>query len=248
MSLNVTKATELKHEIATFLIYANPGMGKTYALGYLPGKTLVIDVDGSSSSLRKHPNAENIDILKINSSNIWDEWVALVSDVVKNSEAYEKYDNVAVDNISELFRSALADLGKKGKNEGVPNQGDYQKSDFILLRSLRAFNNLKTRIVFTAWETTDQYTSPDGQSFTRAMPDIRGKILNNFLGLVDVAARLVVHKDEEDNERRGFILQPSNNVYAKNRLSDARGAKVEELFLRTVGADNPAGDADVPTS
>lgn len=226
-----TKATELTNDFHTYLIYANPGMGKTYALGFLPGKTLVIDVDGSSSTLKQHPNAENIDIIKINSSNIWDEWVALISEVVRNTEVYEQYDNIAVDNISELFRSALADLGRKGTNDGVPNQGDYQKSDFILLRSLRAFNNLKTRKVLTAWETTDQYTSPEGQSFTRSMPDIRAKILNNFLGLVDVAAQLVVSKDDNGDEKRGFILQPTQNVYAKNRLDDRKGALVNELVI-----------------
>lgn len=226
-----TKATELTNDFHTYLIYANPGMGKTYALGFLPGKTLVIDVDGSSSTLKNHPNAENIDIIKINSSNIWDEWVALISEVVRNTEVYEQYDNIAVDNISELFRSALADLGRKGTNDGVPNQGDYQKSDFILLRSLRAFNNLKTRKVLTAWETTDQFTSPEGQSFTRSMPDIRAKILNNFLGLVDVAARLVVSKDDNGDEKRGFILQPTQNVYAKNRLDDRKGALVNELVI-----------------
>ena len=228
---NPVNATELADDSHTYLIYANPGMGKTYALGFLPGKTLVIDIDGSSSTLRQHPNAENIFIHKINSSNVWDEWVAFVSDVVRNPVTYEAYDNIAVDNVSELFRSALSDLGTKGTNDGVPNQGDYQKSDFVLLRSLRAFNNINTRVVFTAWETTDRYTSPEGQSFTRSMPDIRDKILNNFLGLVDVAARLVVTKDENGKEKRGFILQPTQNVYAKNRLDGRKGALVSELVV-----------------
>lgn len=229
--MQITKATDITADKATYLIYANPGMGKTYSLGYLPGKTLVIDVDGSSSTLKKHPNAENIDILKINSADIWDEWVALVTRVVREPELFNKYDNVCVDNVSELFRSALSNLGQKGKNDGVPNQGDYQKSDFVLLRSLRAFNSLDSRVVFTAWETTDEFNSPEGQSFTRAMPDIRHKILNNFLGLVDVAGRLVVQKDENGKEKRGFILSPTNNVYAKNRLDDRKGAKVDELIV-----------------
>lgn len=229
--MQITKATEITADKATYLIYANPGMGKTYSLGYLPGKTLVIDVDGSSSTLKKHPNAENIDILKINSADIWDEWVALVTRVVREPEMFNKYDNVCVDNVSELFRSALSNLGQKGKNDGVPNQGDYQKSDFVLLRSLRAFNSLDSRVVFTAWETTDEFNSPEGQSFTRAMPDIRHKILNNFLGLVDVAGRLVVQKDENGKEKRGFILSPTNNVYAKNRLDERKGAKVDELIV-----------------
>lgn len=226
---NPVQATELKDDSHTYLIYANPGMGKTYALGFLPGKTLVIDVDGSSSTLKKHPNAKNIYIHKINSANIWNEWMTFVSDIVKNPEKFEAYDNIAVDNVSELFRSALSDLGIKGRNDGVPNQGDYQKSDFMLLRSLRALNNTYARIVFTAWEMTDSYTSPDGQSFTRSMPDIRHKILNNFLGLVDVGARLVVSKDEDGNDKRGFILQPTQSVYAKNRIDDRKGCLVDEL-------------------
>lgn len=229
--MQITKATDITADKATYLIYANPGMGKTYSLGYLPGKTLVIDVDGSSSTLKNHANAENIDILKINSADIWDEWVALVTRVVREPDLFNKYDNVCVDNVSELFRSALSNLGQKGKNDGVPNQGDYQKSDFVLLRSLRAFNSLDSRVVFTAWETTDEFNSPEGQSFTRAMPDIRHKILNNFLGLVDVAGRLVVQKDENGKEKRGFILSPTNNVYAKNRLDDRKGAKVDELIV-----------------
>ena len=137
---NPVNATELTDDNHTYLIYANPGMGKTYALGFLPGKTLVIDIDGSSSTLKNHPNAENIFIHKINSANIWDEWITLISDVARNPEKYEVYDNIAADNVSELFRSALSDLGTKGKNDGVPNKGDYQKSDFVLLRSLRAFH------------------------------------------------------------------------------------------------------------
>lgn len=227
---NPVQATELKDDSHTYLIYANHGMGKTYALGFLPGKTLVIDIDGSSSTLKNHPNAKNMYIKKINSSNVWNEWIEQVSDIIKNPQKYEEYDNIAVDNVSELFRSALSDLGTKGSNDGVPNQGDYQKSDFMLLRSLRALNNINARIVFTAWETTDQYTSSSGQSFTRSMPDIRNKILNNFLGLVDVAARLIVTEDKEGNDKRGFIMQPTESVYAKNRVDDRKGCKVDELI------------------
>ena len=63
------------------------------------------------------------------------------------------------------------------------------------------------------------------------MPDIRKNILNNFEGLCDVVARLVVSKDPDGNEKRGFILQPTQSIYAKNRLDDRKGCKVEELVL-----------------
>ena len=81
-----------------------------------------------------------------------------------------------------------------------------------------------------AWETSDQWTDENGVIYNRTMPDIRSKILNNFLGLTDVVARLVKKTTGDGEEVRGFILQPSASVYAKNRLDDRKGCKVDELF------------------
>jgi fibronectin type 3 domain-containing protein len=41
----------------------------------------------------------------------------------------------------------------------------------------------------------------------------------------------VVSKDDNGDEKRGFILQPTQNVYAKNRLDDRKGALVNELVI-----------------
>lgn len=222
-------SADLSIDEGTYMLYANPGVGKTYSLGFLPGKTLVIDVDGSSSTLAKHPN-KNIEVWQLDSSNIWNEWLETVKDLITNKTTYEnQFDNICVDNLSELFKAQLEDLGKQGNNNGVPSQADYQRADFMNLRSLRALNSMDCRIVLTAWETTDTYTEPSGQFFTRSMPDIRTKILNNFLGLCDVVGRLVIKKDKEGTETRGVILQPTQGVYAKNRLDERKGALVENF-------------------
>lgn len=232
MMVKKFKAENLTVDKGTYMIYANPGMGKTYSLGYLPGKSLVLDVDGSSSTLANHPNKKNIDVWKLNSSDIWQEWLDTIADLIKNKSAYEEqFDNICVDNLSELFKAQLEDLGKKGKNNGVPSQADYQRTDFMNLRSLRALNSMECRVVLTAWETTDTYTEMNGQFFTRSMPDIRTKILNNFLGLCDVVGRLVVKKDEDGNEKRGLVLSPTQSVYAKNRLDDRKGCVIDEFIV-----------------
>lgn len=231
------QAKELSVDKGTYMIYANPGMGKTYALGFLPGKTLVLDVDGSSSTLAKHPNKENIEVWRLDSSNIWQEWLDVVADLIKNKAAYEKqFDNICLDNLSELFKAQLENLGKIGKNNGVPSQADYQRVDFMNLRSLRALNSMDCRVILTAWETTDTYTEQNGQFFTRSMPEIRTKILNNFLGLCDVVGRLITKKDEEGNETRGLVLKPAQGVYAKNRLDDRKGCLVNEFI--NIGSDD----------
>lgn len=229
MTLKITKATDLQKDNVTFLIYANPGVGKTSSVKYFPGKKLVVDIDKSSSVLK---GEKDIDVLEIDTYNIWDQWMATVKFIQENKD---NYDVLIIDNITELFRSVLTQLGREGRNNRVPGMDAYQRADFVLMDSFRALKALNKTLVFTAWEVTDQYHNTDGQKFNRAFPDIRKSILNNFMGLCDVVARLIVTKDEEENEKRGFILQPTKSIYAKNRLSKDKGCKVEELYKSTVG-------------
>src|SRR5699024_8424985 len=231
MSLQITKATDLETKNTTFLIYSNPGVGKTSSIKHLPGKKLVVDIDKSSSVLK---GEENIDVVEINTYDIWNQWMEAIKFMQENAK---NYDILIIDNITELFRSVLTQLGREDKNNRVPGIDAYQRADFVLMDSFRALKALNKTLVFTAWETTDQYHNPDGQIFNRAFTDIRKSILNNFLGLCDVVARLIVTKDEEENEKRGFILQPTESIYAKNRLSDAKGCKVDYLYSMTVGED-----------
>ena len=227
--LEIKKATELTQSNATFLIYGNPGVGKTTAIKYLPGKTLVLDIDRSSTVLK---GEENIDVVEIDAHNIWKEWLDTVAELINNQSAYAEYDNLVVDNVSELFRASLANLGRDGKNKRVPEQSHYQQVDFTILDSLRGLQKLNKRLIFTAWETSDQWTTEGGQAFNRSMPDIRFKIFNNFIGLCDVVAQLVVSVDQKSDEvKRGYILQPTNSVFAKNRLDDRAGCKVEDLIV-----------------
>ncbi|HER5801863.1 TPA: AAA family ATPase [Streptococcus pyogenes] len=218
----------MKNNDSCYLIYGNPGFGKTSTAKYLPGKTIVINIDKSAKVLRGN---ENIDIADIDTHKIWGEWLDTVKELLNG--AANDYDNIVIDNVSELFRACLANLGREGKNHRVPSQADYQRVDFTILDSLRALLQLNKRIVFLAWETSDQWTDENGMIYNRAMPDIRTKILNNFLGLTDVVARLVKKTTDDGEEVRGFILQPSASVYAKNRLDDRKGCKVEELFETT---------------
>ncbi|HHX5968639.1 TPA: AAA family ATPase [Streptococcus pyogenes] len=226
--MKITKATEIKNNDSCYLIYGNPGFGKTSTAKYLPGKTIVINIDKSAKVLRGN---ENIDIADIDTHKIWGEWLDTVKELLNG--AANDYDNIVIDNVYELFRACLANLGREGKNHRVPSQADYQRVDFTILDSLRALLQLNKRIVFLAWETSDQWTDENGMIYNRAMPDIRTKILNNFLGLTDVVARLVKKTTDDGEEVRGFILQPSASVYAKNRLDDRKGCKVEELFETT---------------
>lgn len=222
MTLNITKAKDIKETKGTYLIYAPPGMGKTTALKFLSGKTLVLDVDRTSKVLR---GSENIDIIEVDNINTWDYWEKLIVELYQNYKG--KYDNICIDNVSELERCILSDLGSKGKNKGVPAQGDYQYMQFRLVNSLRYMKNLDCNIIWTAWETTDLYTDSNGQQFNRSFPQINGKILNNVLGLCDIVGRLTINSEG----KRGFILSATNSTFAKNQLDSRIGCLQEELIL-----------------
>lgn len=79
----------------------------------------------------------------------------------------------------------------------------------------------------TAWEMTDLYTTADGQQFNRSYPQLNLKILNNIAGLCDVVAKLTFN----DEGKRGFVLSPTNSIFAKNQLDDRKGCLQSELIL-----------------
>ncbi|OLS02248.1 AAA family ATPase [Tissierella creatinophila] len=222
--LNITKATDIKETKGTYLIYGPPGIGKTTSIKYLPGKTLVLDVDRTSKVLR---GCKDIDIAEIDNINTWDHWEKVLQDIVKNKNNYSQYNNIVVDNISELERCLLSDLGSKGKNKGVPSMGDYQYLQFRLVNSLRYMKSLDCNLIWIAWESTDLYTTAEGQQFNRAYPQINNKILNNIAGLCDVVGKLTFNKEGN----RGFVLMPTNDVFAKNQLDDRKGALQSELII-----------------
>lgn len=217
----LTNAKDINRGSMTALLYGQPGMGKTTTIKYLPGKTLVFDVDRTTRVLS---GCENIDICYVDNRETWSNWRELLTEVVEKYNG--KYDNYVVDNISELERCILSDLGRKGKNNGVPAQADYQYMQFQMVNSLRYMKNLGGNLIWTAWETTDLFTTPEGQTFNRAYPQINAKILNNVCGLCDVVGRIIVNSEG----KRGYTFNATNGVYAKNQYDDRKGCLQEELI------------------
>src|SRR5690625_406746 len=222
--MKITNAKDIAEDWATYLLYAPPGTGKTHTINFLEGKTLYVAIDKTQYPLRGN---EYIDVMDFDTHNAWTEWSDLIKWLSNND--LSKYDNIVFDNVSELFRSMLGNLGREGKNNRVPEMRHYQQIDFFIIDSLRFINSLNKRVVYLAWETTDEFQTEGGQIFNRSFPDIRKTIMNNFMGLCQVVGRLV-SKVEDDEVKRGFILQPSPSVFAKNQLDSRKGCKQEDVF------------------
>ncbi|MES1052157.1 AAA family ATPase [Bacillus thuringiensis] len=65
--MEVTNGAQItKSKKAKIIIYSKPGNGKTTVAGLLPGKTLVLDIDGTTQVLSGY---KNVDVAKIGGEN-----------------------------------------------------------------------------------------------------------------------------------------------------------------------------------
>lgn len=239
--MKITNGKDITKEKGTYLLYAKPGIGKTHTIRYLPKdeRALVIDIDKTSHVLK---GEENIDILDFPTESAWTSWPKLLQRL-KDGLA-DNYDTIVIDNISELVRAMLAEAGSTGKNKGAPELAHYNRLDFFLMKEVvREVKSLGKRVVYLAWEMTDEWNTSGGQVFNRVYPHFRKSILENLMGLCDVVGRLVYNPE---TEKRGFFLQPSDEMFAKNQLDGRKGCLQEDIFK--VGYVPSKDDADVPTS
>ena len=221
----------------TALLYCPPGVGKSTAIGLIAeaseGNTLVLDVDRTiTKTLAKKEivkDTSRIFIEKVDNINTFDGWTQLMNDLrelaVSGQLKTANITTIAVDNISELERCILSDLGAKGKNKGVPAMADYQYMQFKLVNSLRFMKTLGVNIIWTAWEITEQFTSPDGSQYSRLYPKCSAKIVDNICGLCDVVGKIMINKEGQ----HGILLEATQNIYAKNQIDNRKHCKVEDF-------------------
>ena len=223
-----------KKQPYTAMFYCSTGVGKTTTAGLIAekskGKTLILDVDRTiATSLGKGEvvkDISRIDIRQVDNVHTWDDWEKILMELAELKKAGKlDYENIVVDNISELERCILSDLGSKGKNKGVPAQADYQYMQFKLVNSLRFMKSLGVNVIWTAWETYENYTHPDGTQYTRSYPKISAKIVDNICGLCDIVGKIMAKQDGT----RGIILEATQNVYAKNQIDSRKGCLVEDF-------------------
>ena len=215
--MNIIKASEIKPEKLSVLIYGAPGMGKTTLLGTLKGKTLIVDIDKGTSVLAGKNNA---DIVRI-SENIGE-----VQEIIKELQVKCEYDNICIDSLSELERAMLAYFGRIGNNKGVPTLADYQRVDCYIMDWCRQFRALPCNVIFTAWEKYTEITAPSGEKYTRTSPMLRDKNMENICGLCDMVGRIMTG----DKDERYVWLEGRPEVVAKDRIFKRKFCKFEEVI------------------
>jgi phage nucleotide-binding protein len=217
--------------MAVAIIYTKSGGGKTVNSTLVEGKNLLMDSDNSSVVLNnfERPNTEIVKIPKIlqEKDNPNDnEYFIKMFETAANAK---KYDNIIIDNLTDIIDRWLIELGDIGKNRGVASQMDYQVVYYGIKRIVREATLVDVNVIFNCWQDTYAITQPDGTQISMASPKVPQKILENICGLANIVAK--IETAEVDKKPVWFYrLQGTDNIYAKDQLYCRKTCKPEDIF------------------
>ncbi|MFT8628724.1 AAA family ATPase [Oenococcus sicerae] len=218
--MKVYNAADIQIGNYLYLIYGDAGTGKTSTAKYLAGKKLLISLDQSAEPAKDWKDTviaepEEADLISPYEN------ITAFFDLVEKSYL-PKVDVVIIDNISQLERIILTELVGKYKD----NRQAYQAMQEYFRSLATKFRYWHKPIYTTAWELSYQESDSLGGQVTKYTVDMNAKARAAFTGLFDVVGRIYA----DHAGKRLIQLQPTDQVFAKNRIDQRNKALPEHLF------------------
>lgn len=205
-----------------FLVYGDPGAGKTFLAGTAEddketSPVLFLDVEGGVATIRTR---KTIDVKPIRSmKELEDVYNTLAHSV--NTEGSLHYKTIALDSLTELadvdMRFIMKDAHGRNPDKvdvDVPSQREWGKSRAHMRRIVRGFRDLPCNVIFTAQAATLQ---DEGQP-TKHFPGFAGKLRTELPGFMDIVGYLYP-ESEGGVITRKLQVQGTRRVVAKDRTS-----------------------------
>ena len=206
--------------MATAIIYGAPGSGKTINTTRIPGKTLLLSSDNSAMVL-KNFERPNLTVKEIKN------FKQFVDDFEAATES-KQYDNIILDNLSDLIDMWLLELDASGKFK------DFRQAYQLVYQSLKRLSRESTMLdcntIFTAWSDNMEITLPNGEIASRLQPKLPTKILDNVCGLMNVVAYINTATDKDGNKRWYYVTEGKPTLIAKDQIGCRKACIPEDLF------------------
>lgn len=205
-----------------FLVYGEPGAGKTWLAGTaldnkLTSPVLLLDVEGGAVTLRKR---KDLDVIQIRTMD----QIKQVNDEIFKSPGIPYYKTIIIDSLTELQKLDMRTVqkGEKLKNaekvdEDVPSQRAWGKSGERMRRTITAYRDLPCHIIATCLVGTE-YDEANGT--TSFYPSLPGKLRGDVPGYFDVVGFLKAESKKQGQKTvtiRTLQVAKTARVVAKDR-------------------------------
>ena len=209
MTLKFEQAPAKINRGIAFLIYCDPGIGKTTLATTLPEKeTLIINTE---AGLGPTLGTEHV---------IFN----LKDDLSQLQELYEHlrtqkhpFKYVVLDNISEMEQWMVNTLTRGRKKDFVEIK-EHGDASYKMREYLHLFRDLIYKgitVVFNAWEMNLEIKNHAGEILTKTYPKLYKRVAPEIAGIVDVVGRLEMYQKTGD---RYIRFAPERDVLAKSQL------------------------------
>lgn len=204
-----------------YLVFGEPGTGKTSAIKNLQGKTIYVSIDGTEGVLKKeHPKGMKVVVLEREDvANIVSSFPILLTTIER--KYLNDFDNVVFDNISYLQDLVMNQI----KGNAKDGRMDWMRMQELIRSWVIQIRSWNTRIYMTAWEETVPVYDESGNQVTLYDIKLNAKLRSSIKGLFTVVGRSFVHDDQ-------WLIQlaPDGRHLVKNQIDKRKFCRVDELF------------------
>ena len=223
-------------EWLNFLIYGDPGAGKTFLAGTAEedertSPVLFLDIEGGVATIR---HRQSIDVVRVRTLKQLETIHNTLYHSIEDGRLY--YMTIVIDSLTELTDVDMRAIMKeaKGRNPDkvdidVPSQREWGKARNHMRTIVRAFRDLPCNVIFTAQVHQLQ---EEGQP-TKYLPGFSGKLRTEIPGFCDIVGYLYP-ENQQGVIIRKLQVAGTRRVVAKDRTSSLgdilENATVPEMF------------------
>ena len=224
--INIETAPDRINRGIAFIIYADPGVGKTTLATTLdPAETLIINTEAGLGPVLGKKHAV-FNALKFVQNN---ELEKVIDDLYRHLRTEQHpFKNVVIDNMSELEQQLILNLTQRRKKD-TPEIREYGDSSYKVKEWVHNFRDLvynDINVIFNAWEFPLELRRTDGCTVTKTFPLIGKRIAPQICGVVDAVGHLEAN---EKTQARRIVFAQSTQFITKCQFKGLGDTEIADL-------------------